>query len=107
VIRKNDDTGEVPYSQQGVTQRELMVMFCYTLGLLLLIHQLNTEFPKVEHPWYADNSGAGAAFTLQHLMFLSLKELRPAYGYYPKPSTSILMVSQHNLQHTKVGFFNL
>jgi hypothetical protein len=75
VIRKNNGTGELLYSRQCITQGDPLVMFYYELDLLPLTHQLKTEFPNVEHPWYADDAGADAVFALQRLIFLHLKDL--------------------------------
>ena len=61
-----------------------------------LIRQLKLEFPAVKQPWYADDAGAGGSFIDLRKFFLRLQEIGPAFGYFPEPTKSILIVRAHN-----------
>jgi hypothetical protein len=67
------------------------------------------EFPAVKQPWYyADDAGAGGSFTdLRGILYLWLQELGPAYGYFPEPSKSILIVRAHNRTRAKSSLDDL
>jgi hypothetical protein len=71
------------------------------------IPRLKAEFPTVEQPWYADNSGAsGKLIEICHF-FLKLEEIGPSFGYLPEPSKSILVVCKHNFEALKTAFSDL
>jgi hypothetical protein len=78
-------------------------MYAYGIGILPLIRLLKVEFPAVEQPWYAD-AGAGGKFDDILKFFRPLHEIGPNYGDFPKPSKSILIVPQHNLEAALVTF---
>jgi hypothetical protein len=88
---------------------DLLLMFAYGVGILPLIRILKQELPEVEHPWYADDSGAGGKFdAIQHL-FLELQEIGPTYGNFPEPlkSVLILVVPSHSLATGRTAFTDL
>jgi hypothetical protein len=95
------------FSKEGVTQGDPLSMFGYGIGILPLIRRLKIEFPAVKQPWYADDAGAGGSFTDLRQFFLRLQEIGPAYGYFPEPSKSILIVRAHNRTRAKSTFDNL
>jgi hypothetical protein len=82
-------------------------MFGYRIGILPLIRRLKIEIPAVKQPWYTDDAGAGGSFTDLRQFFLWLQEIGPAYGYFPEPSKSILIVRTHNRTRTSSTFDNL
>jgi hypothetical protein len=61
----------------------------------------------VKQPWYADDAGAGGSFTDLRQFFLRLQEIGPAYGYFPEPSKSILIVQAHNRTRARSTFDDL
>ena len=42
-------------SREGVTQRYPLAMVAYSIGTVMLIKNLKTEFPDVTQPSYADD----------------------------------------------------
>jgi hypothetical protein len=82
-------------------------MFGYGIGILPLIRRLKIEIPAVKQPWYTDDAGAGGSFTDLRQFFLWLQEIGPAYGYFPEPLKSILIVRTHNRTRTSSTFDNL
>jgi hypothetical protein len=58
----------------------------------------------VEQRWYADDAGAGAKLDEIERFFRKLCEIGPLFGYYPKPTKSILIVQQHNLEEAQLRF---
>ena len=85
-------------------------MIAYGIGALLLIRDLRRSHPRVTHPWYADDAGAGGKFedVLSHFRDLQLRG--PARGYFPEPTKRILVVAEGNvprevsLQHWLLRF---
>ena len=57
-----DSSGHFLHSKEGVNQGYPLAMIAYGIGVLLLIRHLQQEHPRVTHPWYADDSGAGGKF---------------------------------------------
>ena len=56
-------SGHFLHSKEGVTQGDPLAMIAYDIGVLPLIRELREAHPCVTHPWYADDAGAGGAFT--------------------------------------------
>ena len=71
------------------------------------ISQLKAEIPTVIQPWYADDAAAGGKFEAIRKQFGRLEELGPQYGYFPKPSKSVLIVSEKNLERAKSALGDL
>jgi hypothetical protein len=46
------------FSKEGVTQGDPIAMFCYGIGILLMIRQLKVLYPALKQPWYADDAEA-------------------------------------------------
>ena len=107
VIRGRGGSMVLLYSKEGVTQGDPLSMFCYGIGILPLIRKLEHEFPTVKQPWYADDAGAGGCFTDLRKFFQRLQEIGPAYGYFPEPTKSILIVRAHNCTIAKSSFKDL
>jgi hypothetical protein len=107
VIRGKGGSMALLYSKEGVTQGDPLSMFGYGIGIMPLIRRLKHEFPAVKQPWYADDAGAGGSFTDLRQFFLRLQEIGPAYGYFPEPTKSILIVRAHNRREAKSHFHDL
>ena len=82
-------------------------MFWYGHGIKQLIGEVKQGFPAVRQPWYADNAGAGGSFTDLRNFFLRLQEIGPAFGYFPEPTKSILIVRAHNRPEARSCFKDL
>ena len=77
-------------------------MITYGIGILPLIKNLKRVIPDVTQPWYDDDAGALGAFTRPETYFDSLTHQGPGRGYHPKPSKSVLILRQENLEAGKV-----
>jgi hypothetical protein len=104
VLRGNNGAANFLCSEEGVSQGDPLSMFACGVGILPLIRQLKAELPQVEPSWHADDAGAGGKFEDIRRLFRRLEEIGPNYGYFPEPSKSILVVSQHNLEATQNAF---
>ena len=81
-----------------MTQGVPLTMVSYGIGVLLLIKQLKPSYPCVAHPWYDDNDRARGALDNLESCFNLLKHYVPAWGYYPDPTKSIMIVHPNNLK---------
>jgi hypothetical protein len=61
----------------------------------------------MKESWYANDAGAGGSFTDLRRFFLCLQEIGAAYGYFPEPTKSILVVRAHNQFVAKSTFEDL
>ncbi len=104
INRGDNGNSSILASREGVTQGDPLSMFCYGIGILPLIRQLKSEFPKVFQLWYADDGGTGGNFQSIKALFQRLQEKGPEYGYYPEPTKSILVVSPENAEQAKFEF---
>ena len=57
-----DESGHFLHSKEGVTQGDPLAMIIYGIGVLPLIRELREAHPRVTHPWYPDDAGAGGTF---------------------------------------------
>jgi hypothetical protein len=84
--------------QEGVSQGDPLSVIAYGIDILPLIRLLKAEFLAVEQPWYANDAGTDGNLDEIRRFFHKLEETDgPIFGYFPKPSKSILVVRQHNL----------
>ena len=82
-------------------------MIAYVIGVLPLIRELRGAHPRVTHPWYTDDAGAGGNFPniLEHLRDLQARG--PARGYYSESTKSILVVAPGNVAWAEEHFSGL
>ena len=106
-IRGQNGSFLVIHSKEGVTQGDPLAMFAYGIGVLPLIRRLKRSHPNLFQPWYADDAGAGGSFTDIRSMFEELQKIGPAYGYFPEPSKSILVVPPAMVERAKEYFRDL
>jgi hypothetical protein len=81
-------------SEEGSTQGDVPAMGMYAIGTKPLLNKLltvvnNTDCKQV---WYADDSSAAGKIREIKKWWDELNETGPKYGYYPKPSKTILIV---------------
>ena len=103
-IRGQNGSFLVLHSKEGVTQGDPLAMFAYGIGVLPLIRRLKRNHPRLFQPWYADDAGAGGTFDDIRAMFEELQKIGPAYGYFPEPTKSILVVPPAMVELAKEYF---
>ena len=81
------------YSKEGVTQGNPLSMFTYVIGTLPLIHLLRNPGHWTQL-WYADDASAGGTFPELCTWLDSLCSRGPAFGYYPEPTKSFIVVNE-------------
>ena len=82
-------------------------MIEYGIGVLPLIRELRDAHPRVTQPWYADDAGARGTFQQVQAHFWYLQARGPAWGYYPDPTKSILVMAPRNVARTEEHFRGL
>ena len=81
------------YSKEGVTQGDPLSMFMYAIGTLPLIRSLHNPGHWTQL-WYADDASAGGTLFELRDWFNLLCSRGPAFGYYPEPTKSFIVVSE-------------
>ena len=99
-----DGSGHFLHSKEGVTQGDPLAMIAYDIGVLPVIRYLRRAHPRVTQPWYVDDAGAGGEFGEIMAHFRDLQLRGPAWGYYPEPTKSILVVADRNVPRAKEYF---
>jgi len=91
---------------KGVTQGDPVAMVAYGLSTLPLIHQLKTEFPELQHAWYADDSAVAGSWTHISHHFHHLQQLGSTNGYFPEATTKSVLVVSPSHQLAAQAFFS-
>ena len=81
-------------SEEGSTQGDVTAMAMYAIGIRPLIDTLSdtTDKSLCQQVWYADDSSAGGRMTEIKKWWDILFEAGPKYGYFPKPSKTVLIL---------------
>ena len=96
---------EVIYSREGTTQGDPLAMFFYGVSLVPLIRKLKDR-NNVLQCWYADDSAAIAKLRKLKIWLKNLIEVGPAFGYFPEPSKSFLIVDKQYAEEGHHKFDN-
>ena len=100
------NSDEMILSQEGTTQGDPDAMPMYAIATRPLIDELNNiiDISITKQCWYADDSAAASTLIELKKWWSHLCKIGPSYGYYPKPSKSILIVKEGNLESAKELF---
>ena len=101
----NDQSGlECIYSEEGSTQGDVSAMGMYAIGTRPLIDILNKRGKQV---WYADDSSGAGTLSEVKEWWDELNRAGPKFGYYPKPSKTVLILKDEtSLDRAKEIFLN-
>ena len=91
------------FSQEGVTQGDPLSMFLYAAGTLPLIQSLKNPSDWIQ-VWYADDASACGELSSIRQWFDLLLLRGPAYGYFPNPKKSCIVVDRSFVAHAKKIF---
>ena len=83
VLRNRNVMDRFVHCRKGGTQGYPLVMVTYGIGVLPLTKRLESVFPDINQPQYADGTGALGTFGNFGLYFNLLKLFGPGRGYYP------------------------
>jgi len=78
-------------------------MFMYAIGTLPLIHSLHDP-GRWTQLWYADNASAGGTLLELRDWFNQLCSHGPAFGYYPEPTKSFVVVNEQWMSEAAAVF---
>ena len=95
------------WSEEGSTQGDVGAMAMYAVGtrpLITALHEL-TDQSKCQQVWYADDSSAAGKLREIRKWWDILNDVGPKYGYYPKPSKTILILTDPDLLDTANEIF--
>lgn len=83
-------------SEEGTTQGCPVSMALYAIGVVPLINQCRhtaaMDCTAATQVWFADDIAAGGRLTALRQFWNILVQHGPAYGYFPKPSKTFLVV---------------
>jgi hypothetical protein len=84
-------------SKEGTTQGDPLAMAFYAIGILPLIRSLK-DLKRRTQMWYADDASAGATLVEARQWFDQLCADGPAYGYFPEPTKSFIVVGECDVE---------
>ena len=96
-------------SEEGSTQGDVTAMGMYAVGIRPLIDILHnsTDQEKCKQVWYADDSSNAGMISEIRKWWDILNGSGPKFGYFPKPSKTILIVKKpEDLTHAEEIFSN-
>ena len=79
------------FGQEGVTQGDPLSMFSYAAGTLPLNQSFKNPSNWIQ-VWYADDASACGELSSIRQWFDLLLQRGPAYGYFPNPKKSCIVV---------------
>ena len=93
---------ETLYSQEGTTQGDALAMLFYGCAIMPLFQKLKNTTEYVQE-WYADDaSSLGKLTSLKK--WLEILQKGPAFGYFPEPTKSYLIVDEGYISQAKTFF---
>ena len=103
VLRGSD---ECLFSKEGVTQGDPLSMLIYAVALLSLVKSLKVKENRLQ-TWYADDSTCIGNIKEVRSWYDQLAEQGPAYGYFPEPKKSCLIVTPQFEDEARIVFGDL
>ena len=94
-------------SEEGCTQGDPVAMAFYAAGSKPLIDNLAEVVNQEEckQSWFADDSSAAGKLREVRLWWETLTMLGPKYGYFPKPSKTVLILKDPSLYDLAATLF--
>ena len=93
-------------SKEGVKQGDPLSMMLYAVAVLPLIRSLEDSCDWVQN-WYTDDSSCVGGLSSVRRWFNRLLIDGPAYGYFPEPSKTVLVVGSSDLERASDLFHDL
>lgn len=94
MIINDQETTDTILSEEGSTQGDVTAMQMYAIGIRPLIDILHnqTDQSLCQQVWYADDSSTVGRLLEMRKWWDLLNVSGPKFGYFPKPSKTILIV---------------
>ena len=89
--------GTFIFSEEGVTQGDNVAMAMYSVSSRKLIDSSRSAVKEVKQVWFADDSCGGSKIAKLRDWWNHLKDTGPAYGYFPKPSKTWLIIKSEEM----------
>ena len=89
--------------KEGVTQGDPLSMAFYALSVLPLIRTLKDVHQWIQ-AWYADDANCGGRLERLLVWFKRLMQDGPAFGYFPEPTKTYLVVDEVDLPEARCLF---
>ena len=86
---------ETILSKEGTTQGDPLAMSIYGIAILPLIKKIDNTCKQI---WFADDASAGGKINQLKEWWSKLIRFGPAFGYYPNPSKTWLLVKEEYLE---------
>ena len=90
-----------------MTQGYPLTRIAYGIGVLPIIKDLRGAYPRVTHSWYADDAGAWVSFGNILAHFEDIQVRGTPWGYFPKPTKSILVLAPQNVTRAEELFWGI
>ena len=99
---------EIMLSEEGCTQGDPAAMAFYALGVKPLVDELSICINKqlCQQSWYADDSNAIGKLVEIKVWWQKLVSVGPKFGYFPKPSKTVLIIKDHSLMEQAKALFS-
>ena len=100
---RNDDI----HSEEGSTQGDVTAMGMYAVGTRPLLNKLGevVDPQQCKQCWYADDSASAGKIREMRKWWDEMNRLGPKFGYYPKPSKTILIIKDPDMLDYAVEIF--
>ena len=100
-------TGEFIWSKEGATQGDPAAMAMYALGIRPMMDKLAEVLDDTtKQSWYADDAAACGRLQKLKDWWTRLSEIGPGFGYFPKPSKTVLIVKDLKFLPTAKSLFH-
>ena len=108
LIVNDQKSTEFLSSDEGCTQGDVTAMAFYALGLQPLTRDLSskTYTKSCRQMWYADDATAIGKLKGMKDWWDTLCAMGPGYGYYPKPSKTVLIIKNPQLKKSCTRYFS-
>ena len=108
LVVQDSDSTQYLVSDEGCTQGDVAAMGFYGLGIQPLTKHLSATVNQsaCKQSWYADDSTAVGRLAEIRRWWDELASTGPKYGYYPKPSKTVLIIKDPTLMTEAMRIFD-
>ena len=107
IVNDTNGVSDEILSDEGSTQGDVPAMVMYAIGTKPLVDKLGTvvDLVNCKQAWFADDSSSAGKIAEIKKWWDTLNHIGPKYGYFPKPSKTIMIVkTPEMLEHANDVF---